>query len=322
MQQFRYVRHQKKIESILEFLCRRFPYQDGPGWTQAIESGVITLDGQPTRPQARLENGQTIGYERERASEPPIDRSFRILYQDPSLLVVEKNGNIPIVESGRYYKNTLIEVLKEELGFEKLFQVHRLDKETSGVLVVAKSASVATVLGDQFAAGSPHKIYQAVLVGEMATEEVFVDQPIGKVKPLDEGTVRVRQVIDPQGKPSQSRFRRIKAQGGLSLVEVELMTGRTHQIRVHAEWLGLPVLGDKLYGQKDERFLALYKGEAEPEFPPFGRIDRQLLHASRLNFNHPVTGEPVAFESPCAPFFAPYPAVAPLFAAEENPTEA
>ncbi|MDT8446346.1 MAG: RluA family pseudouridine synthase [bacterium] len=307
MQQFKYVRHQQPPERLVDFLCRRFPYQDRAGWVAAVEKGAISIDGELSSPDLILETGMVVGYERPRESEPAVDKTYRILYQDQAIIAVEKSGNLPIAESGRYYRNVLIEILKETLGLEVLHQVHRLDRETSGVLVVAKSPEVATLLGEQFFKGIPQKRYQTVLVGEMPLEEVLVEQPIKKVKPQGPGTVRIRQVVDPEGKTAKTLFRPIKAAGGLTLAEVELFTGRTHQIRVHAEYLGFPVLGDKLYGQTDEQFLKWFKGEEQPNFGEFGPIDRQLLHASRLELNHPLTGDWLTFESDPAPFFGAYP---------------
>lgn len=312
MQQFKYVRHPGQNETLIEFLCRRFPYQSREGWIKAIAAKALTVDGKQAAPELALETGHVVGYERPRESEPEVDRSFRVLYEDEQIIAVEKSGNLPIAESGRYYQNVLINILQEELGLEGLHQVHRLDRETSGVVVVAKGPKMATELGQQFSGGVPKKRYHAVLVGGLDREQL-VEEPIKKVKAKGPGTVRIRQVTDPEGKPAKTRFIPLKQAGGLSLVEVELFTGRTHQIRVHAEFLGLPVLGDKLYGASDEQFLRWVKEEEEPIFGEFGKIERQLLHASRLELRHPVSGEWLVFESDPKPFFSVFPACSPLF---------
>jgi len=314
MQVFRYVRHQQNKEELIDFLCRRFPYHPRFKWIEQVTSGALTVNTANAKPAQILETGDQIEYRRERALEPAIDRRYKMVYEDEFLLVVEKNGNIPIVESGRFYQNTLINVLKEEEGYSELFAVHRLDKETSGLVLVAKSAEMAKAMGFQFAKGETKKIYQAVLIGQLE-QEVLVDQPIGKVKPAGPETVRIRQLIEAGGKASQSIFRPLAKAGGLTLVEVELLTGRTHQIRCHAEWLGMPILGDKLYGQSDERFLRIYQGEEEPIFGEFGLIDRQLLHAGKLGFFHPSSGDWREFDADFTPHFAPYPACAPLLEA-------
>ncbi len=104
-------------------------------------------------------------------------------------------------------------------------------------------------------------------------------------------------MVDEAGKASKSLFKSVKVQNGLTLAKVQTFSGRTHQIRCHAEHIGFPILGDKLYGQADEDFLGFLNETKEPVFPPYGRLDRQLLHASTLTFIHPVTQKEVTFES-------------------------
>ena len=295
MQTFSYTRHKNK-ETVISFLVRRFPYQDEKNWLECIKLGTIKINNKKVSPHRVLKNRDIISYERLRSQEPDIDSRYNILYSDNSILVVEKNGNIPISESGKYYRNTLINILKENEGYPELFAVHRLDKETSGVLLIARNKKVATLLGEQFARQIPEKTYHAILVGEFDKESFLVDQPIQKATP-DESRVRIRQVVNPEGKPSRTLFTAHKIHSGLTLAAIQTFSGRTHQIRCHAEYIGYPVLGDKLYGQSDDLFLEFLSGSREPVFPPFGKITRQLLHASSLSFIHPETEKKVTFES-------------------------
>ena len=311
MQNFNYQRPAKKPESLIQFLLRRFPYHDQAGWELAIAQGQIKLDGQTAPPGKTLVSGMVVSYERPREDEPQVDREIGILYEDEAILVVSKNANLPISESGRYHKNTLIHILQETRGYAELYQVHRLDRETSGVVITAKSKEIANEMRVIIESGAPEKTYHAVLRGEMPLGEVLVNQPLGTT-PKGPGKVLIRQVIRPDGKEAQTRFCCLQAAGGLSLVEVRLLTGRTHQIRVHAEFLGFPVLGDKLYGQEDAFFVNLLEGRALPIFPPFGRIERQLLHATRLRLPHPLTREVMTFESPYAAAFGGFAFLAPL----------
>jgi len=296
MQKFSYVSQNKETENLVDFLCRRFRYQKRDGWVDAIKRGSIGVNGSPSFPAYKLKTKDIISYDRPREAEPVIDENYKILHADLQIVVVEKNGNIPIAESGKFYRNTLLNILKEKEDFSELFAVHRLDRETSGVLVIARTKSVATILGEQFLKGSPKKTYHAILVGEMADKETWVDQPICKVSPTP-GCVRIRQVVSDAGKPSKTLFKQVKICEGLTLVEIETFSGRTHQIRCHADFLGYPILGDKLYGQSDDQFIKLLKEEEKPEFPPFGVITRQLLHASSLTFNHPETNKQLTFNS-------------------------
>ncbi len=295
MQSFCYTRHQAK-ETLIDFLSRRFPYQSRENWLKSIKIGAIKLNNKKADPSYILKSKDIISYERPRSEEPAVDATFKVLYEDEVIVVVEKSGNIPIAESGRYYRNTLVNILKEEVGYEELFAVHRLDKETSGVLLISRTKEVATILGKQFVNHIPKKLYHTLLMGEMKESPLLVDQPIGRCN-QEQSKIRIRQVVKEDGKPSQTEFIAEKVTEGLTLARVQTFTGRTHQIRCHAEHIGHPILGDKLYGQTDDQFLEFLNENQDPVFPPFGKIDRQLLHSSSLTFLHPVTEKEMTFES-------------------------
>lgn len=295
MQTFNYTRHQDK-ETLIDFLVRRFPYQNREKWIKSIDSGALKLNHRKTTPAKILKSKDVISYERPRSDEPKIDTRYNILHLDESILVVEKNGNIPIAESGRYYRNTLINILKEREGYQELYAVHRLDKETSGVLLIARTKEIATKLGEQFVNQIPEKNYHAILKDELKEQSMMVDQPIRKCK-QDESKIRIKQVVAENGKASKTLFSAEKRSNGFTLASIKTFTGRTHQIRCHAEYIGHPIVGDKLYGQKDEDFLGFLNETKDPVFEPFGSIDRQLLHASSLSFLHPETGEKLTFNS-------------------------
>ncbi|MBU3917671.1 RluA family pseudouridine synthase, partial [bacterium] len=295
MQTFSYTRHDKE-ETIIDFLVRRFPYQDKESWFECIKVGSIKINDKKVAPHWILKSKDIVGYERQRSMEPEIDDNYNILFLDDFILVVEKSGNIPVSESGRYYKNTLLNILKEKEGYPELFAVHRLDKETSGVILIARTKEVATTLGEQFVKQIPEKLYHAVLIGECKRDQYLVEQPLKKCTP-EQSQVRIRQGVNPEGKISKTSFIVEKAYHGLTLAKIKTYSGRTHQIRCHAEYIGYPILGDKLYGQTDDVFLDILKGLCEPVFPPFGKIDRQLLHASSLSFLHPETKQKMTFMS-------------------------
>jgi len=304
MQTFSYTRHDKE-ETMIEFLVRRFPYQSRENWLKCISTGEVKVNKKKISPYYLLKSRDVVSYDRPREKEPPVDDTYRILYKDDWILVVEKSGNLPISESGRYYRNTLINILKEREGFSDLFAVHRLDKETSGVVLIARTKAVATILGKQFVQHVPEKTYHAVLIGKPSGGEILVNQPIKRNSP-DEGKVRIRQVVNEAGKPSKTVFSVVRSDGNLTLAEIRTYTGRTHQIRCHAEHIGYPILGDKLYGQTDDFFISLLNGVEEPLFPPYGRIERQLLHASSLSFRHPESEEWLTFTSDFVPQFKQY----------------
>ncbi len=307
MQSFCYTRHQTK-ETLVDFLVRRFPYQSRENWIKSIETGAIKVNAKKTIPSFILSSKDVISYDRPRSEEPEVDTRYKILYLDQHILVVEKNGNIPIAESGRYYRNTLINILKEKEGFPELYAVHRLDKETSGVLLISRQKEIATRLGVQFANQVPKKIYHALLRGEMTSEQVLVDRPIKRCS-NEQSKIRIRQVTDSLGKPSKTLFRKVTAKNNLTLSEIQTYSGRTHQIRCHAEYIGYPLLGDKLYGQEDNDFLDFLNEKRQPEYESYGAISRQLLHASSLTFDHPETGQQMSFQSDYYEEFSHFPSI-------------
>jgi len=295
MQTFSYARH-KKAEKLIQFLVRRFPYQTEDDWRNSILCNEVKVNNENVTPDFILKSRDIISYDRPREKEPPVDDSYEILYQDADIIAVNKNGNIPLSESGRYHRNNLIYILKEREGYSDLYAVHRLDKETSGVVLIARKKSVATLLGQQFVKHIPEKQYEGILVGEMKEKQVLVDKPIKK-KPPEIAEVKIRQIVDPGGKPSKTLFTADRVANGLTLAKIRTYTGRTHQIRCHAEYIGLPILGDKLYGQSDGFFVKTLNKKMEPVFPPYGKIERQLLHATSLKFIHPVSGQTMVVRS-------------------------
>ncbi len=295
MQKFRYTRHDQK-ETAIDFIVRRFPYRDRKSWLACIRSGEIKINNKWASSQTILKSKDVISYERPREQEPEIDDTYEILHQDESIVIVEKNGNIPISESGRYHQNTLINILKEREGYPELYAVHRLDKETSGIVLIAKKKEIATRLGKQFSRKVPEKIYYAVLLGEFVQKQILVDQALKKSSP-EHSKVRIRQIVDSSGKHAKTVFTAELIANGLTLARIRTFSGRTHQIRCHAEYIGHPILGDKLYGQTDDFFINLLQGGGAPIFPPYGEIRRQLLHASSLSFVHPRTQDRVSFQS-------------------------
>jgi RluA family pseudouridine synthase len=304
MQSFCYSRQNRK-ETLIAFLVRRFPYQNEAAWRVCIADGEVKVNAARSDTDRLLCDRDIVSYERPKEKEPPIDDRYEILFQDRDIVVVAKNGNIPISESGKYHHNTLIQLLKDREGFAELYPVHRLDKETSGLVLIARTRSTATLLGAQFVRQIPEKTYHAILVGEFDTDRILVDEPIKRCSPA-QSSIRIRQVVDPAGKPSKTLFFREQIASGLTLARIKTFSGRTHQIRCHAAHFGHPVLGDKLYGQSDAAFLAFLEDRMAPMFEPWGRFDRQLLHASVLSLPHPQTGEWMTWQSDYRPEFSAY----------------
>jgi RluA family pseudouridine synthase len=200
------------------------------------------------------------------------------LFQDDFILVIDKPAGLPVLPDG-WEKEApyLVKMLEEEFG--KIFIVHRLDKVTSGVMVYARDAETHRALNIQFENHEVEKVYHAIIEGNPNWEEKAVRRPLR----VNVGHKHRTMVDDRNGKPSETRFRILKRYQAAALVEAKPVTGRTHQVRVHAYALGHPLLGDALY--------SMY-GAQKTEV-----IARPALHARSLTFTHPVTKETLTFRA-------------------------
>lgn len=277
------------MEDLLSFLERRFRYHDAGEWESRIRKGFVKVNGRKAKAGQILETRHKIVYEPPPVPEPRIDRSFHIVYEDRHMLAVSKSGNIPTSPSGKYWYNCLTHVLKDALGLDWIHAVHRLDRETSGINLFAKSKEAARILGQSFQQGRVGKSYIAILHGSMQCREIFLSVPL---RGAENSSIFVKQAGHAAGRSSRTRFELRARLPGASLVTVTPITGRTHQIRAHASLLGHPVVGDKLYGTTEKAFLAwLETGERTTEA-------RQLLHAAALSFPHPIDGTEMNLEAP------------------------
>ncbi len=211
---------------------------------------------------------------------PPVG----VLYADAAVIVVDKPAGLVVHPARGHVDDTLVHVLLArfpDLG--EAFQdhrpgiVHRLDKDTSGVMVVARTPAAAEALRRQFKERTVEKVYRALVRGAVSPPEAIIDAPIGRDEPV---LRRMAAQPWPHGAPAQTRYRVLRIAGGYTWLEARLLTGRTHQIRVHMAAIGHPVAGDALYGRRDPH------------------IGRQALHALRLDFDHPTSGERLSFTAP------------------------
>jgi RluA family pseudouridine synthase len=202
--------------------------------------------------------------------------NMKIIFEDNQLIVVDKPAGLPVLPDG-WEKDSqyLVKMLEEQFG--KIFIVHRLDKITSGVMVFARDAETHRALNTQFENHDAQKTYHAIIEGNPKWDEKVAKHPLR----ANVGHKHRTMVDDRNGKPSETRFRVIKRYPDAALIEAKPMTGRTHQIRVHAYALGHPLLGDLLYGAQET----------------YGLV-RPMLHAQSLSFVHPTTNERVKFSAP------------------------
>jgi 23S rRNA pseudouridine955/2504/2580 synthase len=261
-----------------------------------LRSGEVRVNSGRVGPEHRLQAGDRLRVPPVRTArrptapqaDAPVTSRFasRIIFEDEALLAIDKPAGMA-VHGGSGVSVGVIEQLRFERPTARVLElVHRLDRETSGVLLVAKKRSALTGLHAQLREGRVQKFYLALVKGRWRNAKQNVALPLHKYV-LQSGERRVR--VEAEGQTAQTVFRLQRTFSAYSLLEAELKTGRTHQIRVHLAHLGFPIVGDDKYGDFD-----LNKRLAK------AGLKRMFLHACRMSVLHPVSGQPVTFEAPLA----------------------
>lgn len=229
-----------------------------------------------------------------------VETHYKILYEDAFFLVIDKPAPLPVHAVGRFKEKNLLSLLIRDLrpGGEGLRIVNRLDSETSGIVLVAKSAQVAGRLGILFENRQVAKEYHAVVFGAPKVQQGTISTSLG----FNTESGHNIRMEDPCGETARTDYQVLSTTNGYSLLQVTPQTGRTHQIRAHLSFLGHPIVGDKIY--IDPRIFERYIREGWlEEMRPVVKAERLLLHASRLEFHHPATGDLVKFTSEIPPCF-------------------
>jgi 23S rRNA pseudouridine955/2504/2580 synthase len=265
---------------------------------RVIRSGEVRVNKGRASADTRLEIGDVVRVPPVRVAEraataPAPAREFPVVYEDEHLIAVNKPAGVA-VHGGSGVSFGVIEQLRQARPQAKFLElVHRLDKETSGLLLIAKKRSALTALQDQLRARETGKVYAALVTGDWPASRKVIDVPLHKFL-TGEGERRVRAVEPGHGEAKRSITLVKVAQrySGYSLLDVTIKTGRTHQIRVHLAHEGHPIVGDDKYGD-----FALNKAVARGA----ARFERMFLHAKRLRFQHPASGEVIELEAPLPP---------------------
>ncbi|SEM20764.1 23S rRNA pseudouridine(1911/1915/1917) synthase RluD [Halomonas daqiaonensis] len=260
-----------------------------------IKSGALTLDGQPARPKDKVYGGEALALAAELEDDTrfePEDIPLAVVYEDAEVLVIVKPPGLVVHPAAGNPDGTLLNALLHHdpqlAAIPRAGIVHRLDKDTSGLMVVARTLTAQTALVEQLQARSVSREYDAVVVGVM-TAGGTVDAPIGR-HPRD----RKRQAVNASGKPAVTHYRVVERFRAHTHVRCRLETGRTHQIRVHLAHARYPLIGDPVYGGR----LKLPAGAGETLKEILREFPRQALHARKLVFVHPTSGERMAFRAP------------------------
>ena len=283
-------------------------------WQQWLKSGQVWVDGQPRRPRDRVAGGEIVQGIGTLEPDPQLeaqDLPLALCYQDDDLLVINKPAGLVVHPAAGHRDGTLVNALLHYdphlAGLPRAGLVHRLDKDTTGLLVVARSLRAHTGLVEQLQGRRITREYLAVVNG-VPVAGGTVDAPVGR-HPVD----RQRMAVTSGGKPAVSHYRVVRRFRAHTLLRVRLETGRTHQIRVHMAHIHLPLVGDPVYGGR-------------PRVPPQATAaciaalqnwGRQALHAERLSLHHPISGAPLSWNAPLPTDLA---ALLETLAADADPT--
>jgi 23S rRNA pseudouridine1911/1915/1917 synthase len=258
-----------------------------------IKDGLVTVNGEQVKAGVKLKGGETI-----RITIPPKQQEtiepeaipLEVIFEDSDLAVIDKPAGLIVHPGVANEKSTLVhgllarwpEIARMNVEEKRMGIVHRLDKDTSGLLVIAKNDTVRRKLAAQFQERSVEKIYLALLERAPQTRTGRIEAPIAR-----DPQQRKRMAVVRGGRPAISEYAVIEDSfvGGQAFVRIKLLTGRTHQIRVHMAFIGCPIVGDTVYGFRKQRVT----------------LKRHFLHAAELSFDHPTTGERLHFTSPLSP---------------------
>jgi 23S rRNA pseudouridine1911/1915/1917 synthase len=255
-----------------------------------IKGGAVAVGGRPSKPSYRVQVGDQV-LVRIPAEMPeevvPEDIPLDVIYEDDALLVVNKPAGMVVHPALGHASGTLVNAVlahcpqvAEVGGPDRAGIVHRLDKDTSGLILIAKDEETQTALQRQFKRRQVAKTYLALVEDRVQPREGVVEAPVGRDK-----RQRKKMAVVRRGREASTMYRAVEYFPEHTLLEVRPLTGRTHQVRVHLSWLGYPIVGDTVYGRRRQRMLK----------------SRHFLHAARLRFVHPTIGEEVEFEAPLPP---------------------
>ena len=276
-------------------IAKEYPEYSRTHIKRWIEKGFLTLNGKQVKPRTKIMGNEIVeirAEEEELIKDLPEDIDIDIIFEDKDLIVVNKASNLVVHPGAGNKKGTLVNGLlayNKNLSFlPRAGIVHRLDKNTSGLLISAKNESTYINLVRQLKERLISRKYLALVVGEPISGGK-IDEALGR-----HPRYRTKQAVVKKGKNALTFYKIVEKYRGYSLLEASLSTGRTHQIRVHFSYLGYPIVGDNTYGGK-RKFPA---GISEMTREKISQFPRQALHASKLQFRHPQTGNKISLHAP------------------------
>ncbi|HAJ79676.1 MAG TPA: hypothetical protein DCO75_07880 [Fibrobacteres bacterium] len=296
-----------KYTEIIDYLSRRFTYFSRLEWLERVEEGKILLNGKVNLDShIMLAVGDEVSYEMPEFQDPPADLNYSIIHEDEWIVAVNKPGNLLVHKSGKSFRSNLVYQLRychKPATYPGIDAINRLDRETSGIVLLSKDKSCLRIMNEYLAAHGIKKEYIAVAKGISQKKTWIESSPIGRD---EKSAVKYRFCVNGiDCKEAETGFEILQSSTtmGISVVRALPITGRTHQIRVHLAAAGLPIAGDKLYGMSEEKFLA-WRNNEQSDFSDVDKkgdkikINRQALHCTSIKFIHPVTKKEVLIEAP------------------------
>ncbi|KAI7902588.1 pseudouridine synthase [Cokeromyces recurvatus] len=267
--QFRVFAKQRMIgKTVLNAFLSEFRGRSEQYYKDAIEKGLVTVNYKPTTPDSIIKNQDLLNHFVHRHEPPVTDQPIEIIYEDDRLFVINKPSNIQVHPGGRFRHNTVIHVMRKELNYDTLFPLNRLDRYTSGLMIICKSSINANSIAEQMRSAEIQKEYLCRVSGKFPREQIICEAPIKTL------SYKVSfNYIHPEGKACRTLFERISYDGDTSLIRCKPLTGRTHQIRIHLRHLGFPITNDPIYGYKTPWTSMLTKNNFESV------IDSMIEHA-------------------------------------------
>lgn len=283
------------------FIQHRIPRLTRSKAQKIIRACAFRADGARRRPSDIVRAGEVVLLVRERFVEPEVPLSFEVLHDDGAVLAIDKPAGLPMHPTATYHNHTLSRLLRQRYamaGEQPPAIAHRLDRETSGVVLCGRTRAAERALKMSFEAHRVHKTYLAIVRGELAQESCEIDLPMA---PVSQGLHVLMEIKTQGGLAAHTRVRVLQRGRGCTLVELTPRTGRQHQLRVHLSAIGHPIIGDKLYGPAREApFLEYIETGMTPQLEASLGHCRQALHAHTIGFEHPMTGEPTSITAPLA----------------------
>jgi 23S rRNA pseudouridine1911/1915/1917 synthase len=293
--------HEGAPANLREHLIARYRWGRSAEWRETFYPGRVRLNGQTVEGATLVQPGDTVAYLHLRAEEPVPAQPLRVLHEDESMLVLHKPDDAPVSPSGQYYFTSLALRAREEFGNPELTPIHRLDLETSGPLIFAKRARDLKRFHRLFTAKTLRKVYRALVHGRIPEGLTRI---AGTIVPAVGSAIETKLRLEP-GDEAQSLTRILRAAlhtgpGGVDCSEVELepVTGKTNQLRVHLAYVGCPIVGDKKYHPDEGVFLDWLEHRDFARLQAALWLPRQALHCHALEFPHPLTGEDLRIQAP------------------------